>query len=219
MHLSVGTSLAVIIPTSFSSVRSHYKKAAVDIALLKSWAPPMVVGVILGSFLAGLADDRTLMAVFAVVALGVAANMVFGKEEWRLGRQMPGAAMGHIIAATIGGLSTMMGIGGGTFGGTIMTLFGYPVHRAVGTAAGLGVIISIPGALGFILSGWSMPGRPPFSLGYVNLVGFALIAMSTVFTAPMGAALAHSLNRKTLLRVFAFFLALTSLRMFSQLLF
>jgi len=217
MHIAVGTSLAVIVPTSLSSVRSHRARGAVDMALLKSWAPAMTAGVVLGSILAALADSRLLTGIFATMALGFAASLAFGKETWRLGDRMPGPPLREIIAAATGCLSTMMGIGGGTFGVTAMTLFGVPIHRAVGTAAGLGVVISIPATIGFVLSGWSVPGRPPFSLGYVNLAGFVLMAPGTVLAAPFGARLAHSMGRTLLTRAFALFLVVTSLRMFAQL--
>ncbi len=218
MHLAVGTSLAIIIPTSISSLRSHFKRGAVDMSLLKAWAPAMIGGVILGSILAGFANSTFLIAVFASVALLVAANLAFGRPDWRLGERMPSGPRAHFMAGTIGGLSTMMGIGGGTFGVSVMTLFGYPIHRAVGTAAGFGVLISLPGTIGFIVNGLGVPDRPPFSLGYVNLVGFALLASASVVSAPLGVWLAHSLNRTALLRAFALFLFLTSMRMFWSLL-
>ncbi len=219
MHLAVGTSLAIIIPTSISSLRSHYRRGAVDMSLLKAWAPAMIVGVALGSLFAGFANADLLIAVFASVALVVAVNMAFGRANWRLGEHMPSGPKTHILAGTIGGLSTMMGIGGGTFGVTVMTLFGYPIHRAVGTAAGFGVLISIPGTVGFIASGLDVPGRPPFSLGYVNVIGFGLLASASVVSAPVGVWLAHAMKRAVLLRAFALFLFLTSLRMFWSLFF
>lgn len=214
MHLAVGTSLGTIIPTSIRSVRAHQKKGAVDFALLKRWALPMLIGVGVGTALAAYANGAVLTAVFATVALLVAFNMAFGREEWRLGNDLPGPVAQGSIASVIGGVSAMMGIGGGTFGVTVMTLFGRPIHQAVATSAGLGLIISIPGALGFMLSGLGVDARPPFSIGYVNLIGLALIVPATVLAAPWGAELAHAISRKTLARAFAFFLLLTSLRMF-----
>lgn len=214
MHLAVGTSLGTIIPTSIRSVRAHNKKGAVDWDLLKRWALPMLIGVGIGTALAAYVNGAVLTAVFATVALLVAFNMAFGREEWRLGSQLPGPAGQGVIASTIGGVSAMMGIGGGTFGVTVMTLFGRPIHQAVATSAGLGLLISVPGAIGFMLSGIGIEGRPPFSIGYVNLIGLALIVPATVLAAPWGAQLAHAVSRKTLARAFAFFLLITSLRMF-----
>ncbi len=213
MHLAVGTSLGTIIPTSIRSVRAHHKKGAVDWALLKRWALPMLLGVVVGTVLASYVNGQVLTGIFAVFAIVIAANLAFGREEWRLGDELPSMPAQSGIAAVIGGLSSMMGIGGGTFGVTTMTLFGRPIHNAVATSAGLGLIISVPGAIGFLVSGWTVPGLPPFSIGYVNLIGLALIVPMTVLAAPWGAALAHKISRKTLARAFAFFLLATSIKM------
>lgn len=214
MHLAVGTSLATIIPTSIRSVRAHAKRGAVDFALLKSWAPALILGTLAGTAIAGAISGPALTGIFASLVLIVAANLAFGREEWRLGSALPKGAPAQALAASIGAISGLMGIGGGTFGVPAMTLFGYPIHRAVATSAGLGIIISIPGAIGFILSGWGKASLPPGSLGYVNLIGFALLTPTTVLMAPLGARLAHALPRKWLARAFALFLALTSAKMF-----
>ena len=218
MHMAVGTSLGTIIPTSIRSLRAHQKKGAVDFELLKRWALPMLVGVMVGTVLAAYIKGAVLTGVFATVALLVAFNMAFGKEEWRLGEDLPGRKGQGLIASVIGGVSAMMGIGGGTFGVTVMTLFARPIHQAVATSAGLGLIISVPGAIGFMISGFGIEARPPLSLGYVNLFGLALIVPATILAAPWGANLAHAISRKMLARAFAFFLLLTSLRMFYGLL-
>ena len=218
MHLAVGTSLATIIPTSIRSVRAHHKKGAVDWTVLRRWAVPMLIGVLVGTVLAAFVNGQALTAVFATFALLVAANLAFGKEEWRLGADLPSLPIQSAIASVIGGLSAMMGIGGGTFGVTTLTLFGRPIHQAVATSAGLGLIISVPGAIGFVVSGWGAPSLPPLSIGYVNLIGFALIVPMTVMAAPWGASLAHKISRKALSRAFALFLVITSLKMFMDLL-
>lgn len=217
MHMAVGTSLATIIATSIRSVRAHHKKGAVDWALLKRWALPMLIGVAIGTALAAYVNGEVLTLIFATVALLVAFNMAFGRDDWRLGSELPGMAGQGLIASVIGGLSAMMGIGGGTFGVTVMTLYGRPIHQAVATSAGLGLLISVPGAIGFIIGGWNVEGLPPASFGYVNLIGFALIVPATILAAPWGANLAHAISRVTLARAFAFFLLITSLRMFYDL--
>lgn len=214
MHLAVGTSLATIVPTSIRSLRAHAAKGAVDFDLLRSWAVPVLIGVLSGAAIAAWVSGAALTAIFATIALVVAANMAFGKETWRLGDRLPPAPAQWGMAGTIGGLSAMMGIGGGTFAVTLLTLYGRSIHRAVATSAGLGLIISVPGVAGFMAAGWGEPLLPPFSLGYVNLIGFALIVPATVLAAPWGANLAHAISRKALTRAFALFLALTSLRMF-----
>ena len=214
MHLAVATSLGVIIPTSIRSVRAHAKRGAVDFKLLRSWAPAVFIGTLIGTMIADFVSGPILTGIFATVALVVSANYAFSRAEWRLGEALPTGFPAHALAGAIGCLSALMGIGGGTFAVTTMTLYGYPIHRAVGTAAGLGLIISVPGTIGHIIGGWHHANLPPLSLGYVNLLGFALITPTTVLTAPWGVTLAHALPRKRLIQAFALFLAVTSIKMY-----
>lgn len=218
MHLAVGTSLATIIPTSIRSLRGHAKKGAVDWVILKSWSPGLFIGVIIGSILAGFVDSQSLILLFASVALAISMNMAFGNANWRLGQSAPQGLLAYVLSGSTGTISTMMGIGGGTLGVPLMTLFGVAAQRAVATASGFGLIISIPATIGFIISGWNADDLPAGSLGYVNLIGFALITPMTILTAPLGVWMAHALPKKRLIQLFAFFLAVTSLRMFYGLL-
>ena len=217
MHLAVGTSLGTIIITSLRSMRAHDKAGALDRDLLKRWMWPVILGALAGTALAAQVSSRELRIIFASVALLLAANMLFGKESWRLGTQLPSNGIQRIVAGLIGGLSAMMGIGGGTFGVTFLTLYGRSPREAVATSAGLGVLIGIPGAIGFILAGQGAVGLPPLSLGYVSLVGLALIAPLTTLAAPFGARMAHTISHKALMRAFAFFLIVTSVQMFWRL--
>jgi uncharacterized membrane protein YfcA len=217
MHLAVGTSLSTIIFTAWRSVAAHRSRGAVDDALLRAWIVPVLLGVALGSACARVFGGSVLMALFAVVALAVAFHMTFGREEWRLADLPPAGVARRLLGALIGMLSVLMGLGGGALGVPIFTLLGVPIRRAVGTAAGLGLLIAIPGTLGFVAAGLGVPGRPPLSLGYVNAVGLALIAPATMLAAPWGARLAHAVPRRALRRAFALFLALTSLRMLLEL--
>jgi uncharacterized protein len=213
MHIAVGTSLAVIVPTSISSLSAHARKNAVDWDLLKRWAAPMLAGVVLGSALSGIARGRTLTLAFAVLALPVGAYLAFGKESWRLAQRIPRGAGGALVPFGIGGISTMMGIGGGMTGVPAQTLCGVPVHRAVGTASAFGTIISVPGAIGAAIAGWGLHGLPPYSYGYVNLVAFAIVAPAAFFVAPFGASIAHMADTTRLRRVFALFVAVTAAKM------
>ncbi|MBU0724791.1 MAG: sulfite exporter TauE/SafE family protein [Alphaproteobacteria bacterium] len=217
MHLAVGTSLATIIPTSIISARAHHKRGSVDFDLLKSWAPMALIGALIGTFIAAYVKGAVLTGVFAVVALIVAAHMAFAREGMHLSDRLPRAPIKHLIAVIIGGFSTMMGIGGGTLSVPTLTLFNFPIKKAVGTASALGLVIAIPGTIGFLVSGLGVPDRPPFSLGYVSLIGFALIVPATMLAAPWGAKLAHAMSTKWLRRAFALFLAITSARMFYSL--
>ncbi len=214
MHVAVGTSLAIIIPTSLSSMRAHFKKGSIDKAVLRRWAGPMFVGAAIGALISAYVSGLVLTTVFAVIAVLVAANMATPNGV-RVGDNLPTSTAGNVsLSGVIGTFSAMMGIGGGTLLVPTFSAFNFPIHMAVGTAAALGLAIAVPGAAGFILSGWDVPDRPPLSIGYVNLVGFALIFPMTVLTAPWGAAIAHRLNRVWLRRAFALFLAVTAARMF-----
>ncbi len=214
MHVAVGTSLATIIPTSIVSARAHHSRGSLDFELLKSWGPAIFVGVVLGAYFGATVKGEVLTLIFAVVALLVAANMALGKEGQVLADRLPSGAAGYGLPLAVGMFSVVMGIGGGTLGVPILSAFKFPIRRAVGTASAIGLIIAVPGSVSFILSGLGQPGLPPGSLGYANLIGFALIVPATMYMVPMGVNLAHSLNPSTLRKAFAFFLLLTSLRMF-----
>jgi uncharacterized membrane protein YfcA len=214
MHVAVGTSLATIIATSMSSLRAHHKRGGVDQALVRGWGPAVFVGVLIGSALAGHLKGPVLMTVFASVGLVVALHMAFNNPSWILADALPGGMKKQTMAGTIGMVSAMMGIGGGTLSVPVLTLFGYPIHRAVGSAAAIGLIIGIPGTIAFIATGWDAPGRPPYSVGYVNLLALFLILPTSMIFAPLGARMAYRLNTRNLRRAFAVFLAATALRMF-----
>lgn len=214
MHIAVGTSLATIIATSTSSVRAHWRRGAVDTTLLRQWGPWILVGVILGTALAGWVRGPVLSAVFATVALLVAIHMGLGSPRRVVSDSMPKQPLRGFLATLIGTISAMMGIGGGTLAVPILTMFSFPIHRAVGSASAIGFIIGVPGAIGFVLTGWGVENLPPFSFGYLNLLGLALILPTSMLFAPVGAHLAHRLDTTKLRRVFAIFLAVTSARMF-----
>jgi uncharacterized membrane protein YfcA len=213
MHMAVGTSLSTIIPTSIVSTRSHYRRGAVDIALLKAWALAIFAGVAVGTAIGGSVKGSVLTLVFAVVALAVAAHMAFRQEGHHFRDTLPTGAAKAAIGATIGCISAMMGIGGGTLTVPTLSACSYPIRRAVGTAAAIGLIISIPGTIGFTLAGLGVADRPPASFGYVSLIGFALLTPTTMLAAPWGAKLAHTIPPQALRWAFAVFLALTSARM------
>lgn len=218
MHVAVATSLATIVLTSISSARAHWRRGSVDVDLLKSWGPWIFLGVLVGTGLAVMVDGRVLSGVFAVVALAVAADMAFRPEGTALFSRLPRGPARPATASTIGAVSAMMGIGGGTLSVPILSLCRFPIRRAVGTASAIGLIIAVPAVIGFLSTGHHAPGRPPLTLGYVNLLGFALIVPATVLAAPLGARLAHAISPRWLRRAFALFLALTGARMVVDLL-
>lgn len=218
MKVAVATSLATIIPTSIISARKHHAKGAMDVALLRSMAPAMFLGVLVGTALAVVLKGPGLTLVFAVVALLVALNMGLTGVDARLRDTVPGGAPRQGIAGAIGAVSAMMGIGGGTVGVPVLSMFGVPIRQAVATCSAFGLVISVPATIGFVLAGLGAEGRPPWSLGWVNLVGFALIVPSSIIATPWGVRLAHSIPPLLLKRAFALFLAITSARMLYTLL-
>ena len=214
MHVAVATSLATIIPTSISSARAHHQRQSVDVDIVKQWAIFVLLGALLGAWIAAQVHSRVLAMIFATLALLVAIKMMFLPETRKLTSAVPRGPFVAVIPAAIGCFSSMMGIGGGTFSVMALTLFNQPIHRAVGTAALFGLVISLPATLGFIVSGWGDARLPPGNLGYVSLIGFALIAPATFLTAPFGAKLAHSLSKKSLSLFFGVFLFVVAVRLF-----
>lgn len=212
MPLAVGTSLAIIIPTSIRSFRGHLAKGAVDTDLLKAWALPVVVGVLVGSALARFAEPWVFQLVFVVVAGFNAFKLIFGRDTWRLAADLPKGILLRVYGTFIGLASSLMGIGGGQISNLLMTLHGRGIHQAVATSAGLGVIISIPGAIGYVIAGLGIEGRPPDAIGFVSLLGFALIVPTSLLTAQIGVNLAHAWPKRKLEVAFGLFLALVSAR-------
>ena len=214
MHVAVATSLATIIPTSLSSAWAHHKRKAVDVAIVKRWAVFVLTGALAGAWIAVQVHSRVLAIVFATLALLIAIKMLLMPTSRNLTEDVPRGPLMPIIPTAIGCLSSMMGIGGGTFSVMTLTLFNQPIHRAVGTEALLGLVISLPGTLGFVAAGWNDARVPPGSFGYVSLVGLAFIAPATVLAAPIGARLAHSISEKKLSMLFGAFLVIAAARLF-----
>ena len=215
MPLSVGTSLAIIIPTSIRSFNAHRAKGLVDLSILKVWAVPVIVGVLAGSWIARFAPADLFKIVFVVVATISALLLLFAADRWKFGEDMPGKPLMVAYGGIIGVLSALMGIGGGQLSSLFMTFYGRPIHQAVATSSGLGVLISIPGALGFIYAGWpqmALGTLPPLSLGYVSLIGMILFIPTSIWTAPIGASLAHRLSKRRLEIAFGLFLLFVASR-------
>jgi uncharacterized protein len=213
MPLAVGTSLAVIIPTSIQSFRTHKAKGAVDMDVLRAWAVPVVLGTLVGAAIARFAPPAVFKIVFIGVATLTAAKLFFGGDRWRLGDVLPMGLPLKVSGAVIGVLSSLMGIGGGQLANVFMTVYGRGIHQAIATSSGVGVLISVPGAIGYMIAGWpQMPNLPPLSIGFVSLIGLLLIAPTSSFFAPYGARLAHKLPKRQLELGFGIFLVLVCLR-------
>ncbi len=213
-HVAIGTSLATIIFTSFRSVQAHARRGAVDFALLKSWAPWVILGTAGGALVADIVSGPALAVIFGVgvglMALHFLLPVFDGKQvsdtlpvgPWRAG-----------IAGSLGLLSALLGIGGGTIATVVMTLCGTAIHRAIGTASGMGMIIAVPGMIGFVLIGWGEPGLPWGSLGYVNLPSALAIVATSVLSAPLGVAAAHWLSPSLLRSIFGIYLVFVGVMM------
>jgi uncharacterized membrane protein YfcA len=212
MHVAVGTSLAAIVPTSIISARAHYKRGGLKPELLKPLIPGTLIGVLIGALVSGFLSGQVLAAIFAVIALLVAINMAVA-HDLSLRNGLPGPFGTGVLGLFIGSLSTLMGIGGGTLSVPILNACRTPMHIAVGTGAALGVVISLPGVVAYLINGLGAANLPPATVGYVNLLGLALIVPTTMLTAPWGARIAHAINARLLRRLFALFLALTAARM------
>jgi uncharacterized membrane protein YfcA len=206
MHMVLGTSLAVIVPTSFRSARGHWQKGAMDMGVLKRLGPWVVAGVFIGVLTAKMASTAALKWVWVVCASLMAAKMAAGRDDWRLGDTLPAGRGIEAAALAIGVVSALLSIGGGMFIVSLLMLYAVPIHAAVATSSGFGPIISIPGTLGFVWAGLGATGRPPLSLGYVNLLGAALIIPASLFAVPYGVRVAHAIPKRRLELAFATFL-------------
>jgi uncharacterized protein len=206
MPLCIGTSLAIIIPTSIRSFRAHHARGAVDLAILKLWWLPIVIGVIAGSLTARYAPERLFKIVFVGVAWSAAARLLLARDNWKFGDELPKGPLMRLYGFVVGLLSTLMGVGGGLFSNLLMTFYGRPIHQAVATSSALAVLISIPGALGYVYAGWPAAARYPdvtalqlpFALGYVSLIGAVLVMPTSLLVAPLGVRAAHAMSKRTL---------------------
>ena len=212
MHLAVGTSLAVIVPTSLRPFAGHHARGAVDLDLVKSMALPVIAGVGLGAVLARHANQDVLQAIWVAAASLISLKLILGRQDWQLGGAVPGQPFRALYGGFVGLVSTLMSIGGGIFITALMTLYGQPMQRAVATSSAFGPIIAVPGTLGFVWAGWQAAGLPPGSLGYVSVLGALVISPTSVLAAPVGVRIAHGISRRKLELAFATFLVVVALR-------
>lgn len=212
MPVAVGTSLAVIAPTSISSARWHHKRGTLDLEILRFWALPILLGVATGSVIARFAPPAVFQAAFVCVASLIAIKFLTGGAGWTLRDTLPGPLVMGAGGAGIGLISAIMGIGGGALSTMFLGLFGSPIHRAVSTSAGVGALISIPGTIGYMLAGIGRDDLPPATLGFVSLAAFAVSIPASLMTTRLGVTLAHRLSRRALELAFGAFLVLVAVR-------
>jgi len=220
MPLCIGTSLAIIIPTSIRSYRAHRARGAVDMEVIRAWWLPVLAGVIVGSVTARYAPERLFKIVFVMVAYSAAARLLLARETWKFDDDLPKGPLMKAFGFFVGLLSTLMGIGGGLFANLLMTFYGRPIHQAVATSSALAVLISIPGALGYVYAGWPAAShypavaalQLPFALGYVSLIGAVLVMPTSLLTAGFGVRVAHALSKRTLEVAFGCYLLIVGSR-------
>lgn len=214
--IAVGTSLAIIIPTSIRSAKAHHQAGNMDVATLRSYLWFVPIGVILGLVFASLNIVKTtsvLTLIFGIMALLLAIYMLAQAKEFRFSDRGPQPPVAQVGAGCIGFVSLLMGIGGGVMNNMFMMVQGTPMKRAIGTSAAVGTLIAVPGAIGFVVIGWGAEGLPPLTIGYINLVTLALVIPITVIMAPIGARVTHRLPDQLTARLFGLFLVGVSLRM------
>ncbi|MGB3388436.1 MAG: sulfite exporter TauE/SafE family protein [Pseudaminobacter sp.] len=220
MPLCVGTSLAIIIPTSIRSFNAHRARGAVDMDILRQWAVPVVAGVAIGSIIARHASPDLFKIVFIIVAGFSGTRLLFGRSTWHIADRLPPRPVVALAGGVIGLASALMGVGGGVMSNLFMTFYNRPIHQAVATSSGVGVLISIPGTIGYVYAGWPQAAQfpqiaalqPPLALGFVSLLGFILFIPMSTFMAPLGARLAHGLSPRHLKIAFGLFLVSVCLR-------
>src|SRR5712671_1278345 len=220
MPLCVGTSLAIIIPTSITSFRAHFNRGAVDMVILKQWWLPVVIGVLAGSITARYAPERLFKIVFVMVAYSAATRLLLARDSWRIGEDFPKGPLMKLYGFVVGLLSTLMGVGGGLFLNLLMTFYGRPIHQAVATSSALAVLISIPGAIGYIYAGWPAAAhypevaalQLPFAIGYISLIGAVLVMPTSLLIAPLGVRVAHAMSKRGLEIAFGCYLLIVATR-------
>jgi uncharacterized membrane protein YfcA len=213
MQLSIGTALAVTVPTTVRAYFAHRARGAVLDAALRVWAIPAAIGVALGSYVAYVAPAAVFKTAFILFALFMSLRFLLGRETWRIGDQLPGTPTMAAAGICLGCLATLVGVAGGSLSTLFLTLYGVPFHVAVATSSGLGAFIGVPATIGYMIAGWPhQAALPPFSIGFVSLIGFALIAPAGVLAAPYGARLAHKLSKRKLEIAFGLFLLLVAAR-------
>ena len=213
MQLCVGTSLAIIVPTSLRSFLAHRAKGNLPVEIIRRWAPSVIIGLASGAVIAAFAPSWVFKLAFVVVTSLIAMRMLFGNDNWRFGDKVPAWPLMDAYGFVIGFYSAVMGVGGGSVSTLALMLHGVPIHTAVGISAGIGVLISVLGTAGFMIAGWPQQAlMPPFSIGYVSLLGVVLMAPISAYVAPFGARLAHRLPKRRLEIAFGLFLLAVAIR-------
>ena len=217
MHLSVGTSLAIIIPTSIISTKTHMEHDAVDFNMVKSFGIFIVLGVLCGTFLAVSLKTPALVLFFAIFSFCVGLFFIFLREQLMDKPKKISELIKKISGILIGFISVPLGIGGGSLMVPFMRTFGYDIRKSIGTAAAVGFLIALTGSITMITGGEIIDNvKSPFSFGYINLLGFLVFVPVTMVMARIGAKVVYKINKKLLSKIFGCFLLLVSVRSFVE---
>ena len=210
MHVSVASSLTIILFTSISSILSHAKLKNIDIKVIKKWFLGIMTGSLIGSFLASKIQGEILVLIFAILAFLISLNMLFQKKIKVIGEDIPTSYLNNfLLSGCIGFLSVLIGIGGGSFSVPILSVFSKKMHQAVGTSAVLGFFIALPGTISYIFLGLNIEDLPPYSLGYVNILIVTFVVSTSIFSANIGAKISSKIHKNNLKKIFAIFLLFT----------
>ena len=211
MHLAVGTSFAIIVPTAIMSVFTHYKHQAVDFSVVKTYGIFVVIGVIIGSFFAASMHTKSLVLFFSIVMYLLALNLIFLKDKTKIKLKFT-LLQRTFLGFIVGFVSSLMGIGGAIMNVPILKFVGYTINKAIGSAASIGFLISVFGCLGFLVSGILIKTDIPLSVGFINIPAFLIFIPITIIMAKVGASTVHKINRKIIAKLFGFFLIIIASR-------
>jgi uncharacterized membrane protein YfcA len=218
MQLCIGTSLAIIVPTTVRSYLAHKKRGAVIPQVVRIWALPAIAGVVIGAVTASFAPGAVFKIAFVIFTAFISTKMLFAGDRWNFGDELPGRVLMSVYGFVTGLVSSLVGVSGGAFSNAVLTMYGQPMQRAVATSAGIGVPITVVGAIGYAFAGWShIHDLPPLSFGFVSVIGFVLMAPVSSYMTGYGVRLAHWLPRRKLEIGFGLFLMLVSLRFLATL--
>ncbi len=211
MHLAVGTSFAIIVPTAMMSVYTHYKHKAVELSLIKTYGIFVIIGVIIGSFFAASLQTKSLVLFFSIIIYLLALNLIFLKDKTNIKLKF-GILQRTILGFMVGFISSLMGIGGAIMNVPILKFVGFNIKKAIGTAASIGFLISVFGCIGFLISGLLIHSELPLSVGFINIPAFLIFIPITIIMAKVGATAVHKIKRELIAKLFGFFLILIASR-------
>ena len=211
MHLAVGTSFAIIVPTAIMSVFTHYKHKAVDFRVIKTYGIFVVIGVIFGSFFAASMQTKSLVLFFSIIIYLLALNLIFLKDKTKIKLKFS-LFQRTILGFVVGFVSSLMGIGGAIMNVPILKFVGYTINKAIGSAASIGFLISVFGCLGFLISGMFIKTNIPLSAGFINIPAFLIFIPLTIIMAKIGATAVHKIKREIIAKLFGFFLIIIASR-------